>query len=183
MNSLEKTTGVSRRDVLAGAAATSFLFLPSRVLGRGGAVPPSEKLNVACCGIGTRGSFDLREIANLGHNVAAICDVDWRPLKGRQYPTPIEMLPAFPKAKRYDDWRILLHEEEKNIDAVLVATPDHTHAVISLTAMKMGKHVYCEKPMAHSVQEVRAMMQSCTAGSRRSKAIELLGMKCSTMSR
>jgi predicted dehydrogenase len=158
MNASNHTTGVSRRKLLAGAAAAGFTFLPSRVLGRGGAVPPSEKLNVAFVGIGTRGSFDLREMANLGHNVVAICDVDWRPLKDRQYPTAIEIAANYPNAKRYDDWRIMLQEQDKNIDAVLVATADHSHAVVSLTAMKMGKHVYCEKPLAHSVEEVRAMI-------------------------
>jgi len=88
MNASRSTTGLSRRNLLAGAAAAGITFLPSRVLGRGGAVPPSDKLNVAFIGIGTRGSFDLREMANLQHNVVALCDVDWRPLEGREYPTP-----------------------------------------------------------------------------------------------
>jgi predicted dehydrogenase len=158
MHASQKTTGLSRRDLLSGAAAAGFTFLPSRVLGRGGAVPPSDKLNVAFVGIGTRGSFDLREMANLQHNVVALCDVDWRPLEGREYPTAIEIVANYPKAKRYDDWRVMLQEQDKNIDAVVVATANHSHAVVAINAMKMGKHVYCEKPLAHSVEEVRAMI-------------------------
>ena len=95
MNPADKTSGVTRRNVLAGAAAAGFAFLPSRVLGRAGALAPSEKLNVAFVGIGTRGSFDLREMANLQHNVVALCDVDWRPLEGREYPTAIEIAALF----------------------------------------------------------------------------------------
>ena len=144
--------------IAAGAGAASFTFLPSRVLGRGGALAPSEKLNLAFAGIGTRGSFNLRELDTLQHNVVALCDVDWRALTGREYPMAIEIAAKYPKAKRYDDWRIMLQEQDKNIDGVVVATANHTHAVISLTAMKMGKHVYCEKPLAHRVDEVRAMM-------------------------
>ncbi|MEO8592376.1 MAG: Gfo/Idh/MocA family oxidoreductase [Candidatus Solibacter sp.] len=149
---------VSRRSLLTAGAAAAFTILPSRVLGFGGAVPPSEKLNVAFVGIGTRGSFDLKEISNLQHNIVALCDVDWRPLTGREYPTAIEIVENYPKAKRYDDWRIMLQEQDKNIDAVVVATANHTHAIVSIAAMKMGKHVYCEKPLAHSVEEIRAMI-------------------------
>jgi len=153
-----RPAGWSRREMLGGAGAIAgFTFLPSRVLGRAGFLAPSEKLNVAFVGIGRRGSYDLREVANLQHNVVALCDVDWRKLEGQQYPLAVEMLEQFPKARRYDDWRIMLQEEAKNIDAVLVASADHTHAAISIAAMKMGKHVYTEKPLAHSVEEVRAM--------------------------
>ena len=158
MSTMQRGSSVSRREILAGAAAAGLTFLPSRVLGRAGAVAPSDKLNVAFVGIGTRGSFDLREIANLQHNVVALCDVDWRPLEGREYPTAIEIAADYPKAKRYDDWRKMLEEQDKSIDAVVVASTNHTHAVVSLTAMKMGKHVYCEKPLAHSVEEIRAMI-------------------------
>jgi predicted dehydrogenase len=158
MSTMDKVASVSRREVLAGAAVAGFTFLPSRVLGRAGFAAPSEKLNVAFVGIGTRGSFDLREMANLQHNVVALCDVDWRPLEGREYPTAIEISADYPKAKRYDDWRKMLEEQDKSIDAVVVASTNHTHAVVSLTAMKMGKHVYCEKPLAHSVEEIRAMI-------------------------
>lgn len=149
---------ISRRQMIgATTGIAGFTVLPSRVLGLGGAVPPSEKLNVAFVGIGRRGSYDLREVANLQHNVVALCDVDWRQLEGQRYPLASDMVKEFPKAKRYDDWRIMLDEEDKNIDAVMVATADHTHAPICIAAAKRGKAVYCEKPLCHSVEEVRAM--------------------------
>ena len=150
---------LSRREMIAASAgAAAFTFLPSRVLGRGGATPPSEKLNIAFVGIGTRGSFNLRELNNLGHNIVAICDVDWRKSEPRpNRPRAWEMAETFSRARKYDDWRIMLQEQDKHIDAVVVSTPDHHHAVVSLAAMKMGKHVYCEKPMVHTVGEVRAM--------------------------
>lgn len=149
---------ISRREALAaGAGLAGFTFLPARVLGRGGAVAPSEKLNIAFVGIGRRGSYNLRELSNLQHNIVALCDVDWRKLEGQQYPLAYQMVEQYPKAKRYDDWRVMLQEEDKNIDAVVVASTNHTHASVSLAAMKHGKHVYCEKPLSHSVEEVRAM--------------------------
>lgn len=156
---------LSRREMIAASTGVAgFTFLPAQVLGRGGAIPPSEKFNVAFVGIGQRGSFHVREIANLGHNLVAFADVDWRQVTrgpvpgGRQSnPNAIQIAEKFPNVKRYDDWRIMLQEQDKNIDGVVVATPDHDHAVVSIAAMKMGKHVYCEKPMAHSVEECRAI--------------------------
>ena len=154
---------LSRREMIAGSAGLAgFMFIPARVLGRGGAIPPSEKFNVAIAGIGNRGSFHVREIANHGHNLVALCDVDWRrpeggPGPGRN-PRAWQMAEQFSKAKKYDDWRIMLQEQEKNIDGVIVATPDHDHAVISMAAMKMGKAVYTEKPIGHSVEEIRLMI-------------------------
>ena len=153
---------ISRRDMIAASSGLAgLIILPSHVLGRGSGLPPSEKLNLAFVGIGTRGSFNLRELENLGHNIVAICDVDWRKLEKRENrPRAWEMAEKYSRAKKYDDWRVMLEKEDKTIDGVVVSTPDHDHAVVSLTAMKMGKHVYCEKPMAHSVEEVRAMMAS-----------------------
>jgi len=149
---------ITRREMLASATgAAGFTFLPARVLGRG-ATPPSEKLNVAVIGIGCRGEISVSELNNCQQNLVALCDVDWRPLEGYTHPRACEVIQRFPKAKRYDDWRIMLQEQDKNIDAVVVAAPDHVHAFASLTAMKMGKHVYCEKPLAHSIYEVRALM-------------------------
>jgi predicted dehydrogenase len=150
---------ISRREMIAATTgAAGFTFLPARVLGRGGATPPSEKLNIGFIGIGCRGEISVSELSNSQQNVVALCDVDWRPLPGYTHPRACEVITRFPKAKRYDDWRIMLQEQDKNIDAVVVATPDHVHAIASITAMKMGKHVYCEKPLAHSIHEVRAMM-------------------------
>jgi predicted dehydrogenase len=128
-------------------------------LGRNGFAPPSEKLNVAFIGIA--GGYGRRALEELStQNIVAICDVDWRkPDKQRtNFPAAVDVAAKYPSARRFDDWRKMLEEMDKGIDAVVVCTPDHTHAVASITAMKMGKHVFCEKPLAHSVNEVRAMM-------------------------
>jgi hypothetical protein len=139
--------------MLAGAPP-SALCSAARVLGRGGAMAPSEKMNVGVVGIGTRGGFDLKEVANLQHNIVAVCDVDWRTAKGRQYATAYETAAGFPNAKRYSDWRIMLQEQDKALDAVLVATADHSHALIALHAMKMGKHV---SPRSRSATRLRKL--------------------------
>jgi predicted dehydrogenase len=151
---------ISRRELIGAAmgGVTAFTILPSRVLGRGGATPPSEKLNIAVIGIGCRGEISVSELNNSQQNLVALCDADWRPLPGYTHPRACDVIKRFPKAKRYDDWRVMLEEQYKNIDAVVVAAPDHQHAIAAITAMKMGKHVYCEKPMAHTVHEARAMM-------------------------
>ena len=148
---------ISRREMMAAATgAAGFTFLPARVLGRGGAIPPSEKMNIAFIGIGCRGEINVSELKN--QNTVALCDVDWRPIAGYTHPRACDVITRYPQAKKYDDWRIMLQEQEKNIDAVVVAAPDHIHAIASITAMKMGKHVYCEKPLAYSINEARAMV-------------------------
>ena len=153
---------ISRRKfVAAGAGAAGFTFLPAHVLGRGGATPPSEKMNLAFAGIGMRGALDLTELSNLDQNVVAVCDVDWSTRTGRAGGPgrgTVATAAKFPNAKRYDDYRKMLEEQEKNIDGVVVATPDHTHAVIALQAMKMKKHVYVEKNMCRTVEEARRMI-------------------------
>jgi len=154
---------ISRREMLAMSAAVagSFTFLPSKALGRGGFVPPSDKLNIAFIGIGITGWTNIRMLAS--QNVVGLCDVDWRTpaeLGARANDMASATVQKYPDVKRYDDWRIMLAEMDKQIDAVVVSTSDHTHAVAALTAMKMGKHVYCEKPLANTVHEVRLMMQS-----------------------
>ena len=159
---METNRQASRREVLSAAAAVgSFMFLPSRVLGRGGAVPPSDKLNIAFMGLGTYGPRGLAELAS--QNIVALCDVDWRPRSEITTTTPdqpiaSEVIEKYPRVKRFDDWRIMLQQMDKQIDALLVCSADHTHAIASITAMKMGKHVYCEKPLANTIQQVRAMM-------------------------
>ena len=153
---------LSRRDVLSsGAKAGAFTILSSSALGRAGALPPSDKLNIAFIGIGITGWTNIRMLAS--QNVVALCDVDWRTpaeLGQRANDMASATIQKYPDAKRYDDWRIMLHEMDKQIDAVVVSTSDHTHAVAALAAMKRGKHVYCEKPLAHNIDEVRAMMKS-----------------------
>jgi len=119
-----------------------------------------EKLNIAGVGGGGQAWSDLH---NLGPycNIVAICDVDDK----RAEPSWKE----FPNARRYRDFRKMLDKEDKNIDGVVVATPDNTHAVIAMRAIKMGKHVYCEKPMAHDIYEVRRLTEEA-----KKQAVEIL---------
>ena len=143
---------VSRRDFLGTAAAggaAALSIVPRHVLGGEGYAPPSEKVNVAAIGMGTRGPQVIREMEN--HNIVALCDVDSMFLGRASI--------RYDKAKTYSDYRSMLDKEDKNIDAVVVATPDHHHAVATMRALKAGKHVYCEKPMAHNVAEVRKMTE------------------------
>jgi predicted dehydrogenase len=143
--------GQTRRDFVSKAAVVSAaaMIVPSRILGLGGATPPSEKLNIAGIGIGGQGAQDLQQLSS--ENIVALCDVD-AVHAGRIFRT-------YPKAKVYTDYRKML-EEQKDIDAVMVATPDHLHACVSMAAMKLGKHVYCEKPLTHSVWEARQIAQA-----------------------
>jgi len=141
---------IARRDFMSAAAAVAaFTIVPSHVLGGPRRVPPSEKLNIAGVGIGGRGAGDLDEVGS--ENIVALCDVDDR--------YAADVFKRYPNAKKYHDFRKML-DKEKNIDAVVIATPDHTHAVVALTAIKMGKHVYCEKPLAHSIYEVRKLTEA-----------------------
>lgn len=136
---------LNRRTFLASsAAAGAFMVLPSHVLGRQGRVSPNSKLNIAGIGIGGQGASDLNDVS--GENIVALCDVDW------DYAA--KTFAKYPAAKRYKDFREML-DKEKNIDAVVIGTPDHLHAIVSVTAMKAGKHVYCEKPLTRTVREAR----------------------------
>jgi len=148
MKSLAHTnTKVSRRAVLGGAAAgVGMMIVPRNVLGLGEA-PPSEKLNIASVGAGGRASDDLDGLKS--QNIVALCDVDWRQAG--------DSFKKWPNAKKYKDFRKMLEEMNKSIDAVLVATPDHIHASASMMAIKYGKHVYCEKPLTRTVVEARAI--------------------------
>jgi len=110
---------------------------------------PSDRLQFAAVGIGGMGYVDLENFSKEGHNIVALCDVDWKYAE--------RAFKKYPQAKRYRDYRIMLEQEAKNIDAVIVATPDFMHAPISLMAMRMGKHVYCEKPLTHTVAECYEM--------------------------
>lgn len=127
-----------------------FHLVPRAELQGSVSLSPSDKINVAGIGVGSQGGSDVDAVVREGHNLVALCDVDedYAAKKFAQYP----------KAQRFKDYRIMLDRMEKEIDAVVIGTPDHTHAVIAMEAMKRGKHVYCEKPLAHSVHEVRALM-------------------------
>jgi predicted dehydrogenase len=138
-----------RRAMAAGAAAAAVTVVPRHVLGGAGQSAPSNTLNIAGVGLNGMGIGDIRSCASEPDvNIVALCDVDKGVLAGcaRQ----------FPKAKLHTDFRKML-ETQKDIDAVVTAPPDHLHAVISIMAMKMGKHVHCQKPLTHSVYEARQM--------------------------
>ncbi len=135
-----------RRFLQAGAmVVTGVQIAPRYVLGQG-QTPPSQKLNIAGIGIGGQGGGVLGEMK--GENIVALCDVDWAKAGGT--------FGAFPKAERFKDYRQML-EKRKDIEAVMIATPDHMHAPITLAALRAGKHVYVEKPMAHTIEEARVM--------------------------
>ena len=145
---MRTTEKFSRRKFIGTAAAATavFNFVPSHVLGLGDAKSANSKLNIAGIGVSGQGGADLNNLTS--ENIVALCDVDWAHAAGT--------FKKFPNAKRYKDYRKML-EEEKDIDAVVVATPDHHHAFASTLAMSLGKHVYCEKPLTHSVWEARQM--------------------------
>jgi hypothetical protein len=131
----------------AAATAAAFTVVPRHVLGGPRHVSPSEKLNIAGIGVGGRGGGDLKALES--ENIVALCDVDWARARGA--------FNRYPDAKRYRDFREMLDKEDRNIDAVMIATPDHVHFIASMTAIKRGKHVYCEKPLTHSVWEAREL--------------------------
>lgn len=134
-----------------GGAIALFNILPGRFV-NGAEIPaPGAKLNVAGIGIGSQGGSDVGEVAKLGHNIVALCDVD--------HNYAAKQFAAYPNAKRFTDYRVML-DQMKEIEAVVIGTPDHTHAVIAMEAMKRGKHVYCEKPLAHSVEEIRKLVNT-----------------------
>jgi predicted dehydrogenase len=126
---------------------------------------PNEKLDVACIGVGGQGASDLREIAGDGSrvNIVALCDVNDE--------AAAESNKRFPRARTYRDFRRMLDAERRNIDAVVISTPDHTHAVATALAMRMGKHVYCQKPLTHTVSEARALAEIA----RRQKVVTQMG--------
>jgi len=150
--------GITRREALTVGAAGAFTIVSSAVVGRGSAAPPSEKMNLAFVGCGMAGRNQVNALNS--QNIVALCDVDWRESTGGRgfVGTAAALAKQYPNAKRYSDWRIMLQEMEKQIDGIVVSTPDHTHAHCVMTALKMGKHVLCEKPLGHSVHETRAMM-------------------------
>ena len=150
MSKTPKNSKMSRRAFVGNTAraTAAFTILPSYVISGLGHTAPSDKLNVAGVGIGGKGGDVLRQITD--QNIVALCDVDWK--------YAAEVFKKYPNAAKYKDFRKML-EDVKDIDAVVIATPDHTHAVVAMMAMKMGKHVYCEKPLTHSVYESRMLTE------------------------
>jgi predicted dehydrogenase len=140
-----------RRSFLFGASVAGFgVFVQGR-RGWAAGVGPNETLNIACIGVGGKGESDTEHASHHGR-IVAICDIDEKRLSA--------MANRFKEAKPYTDYRELLHELDSKVDAVVVSTPDHTHAPASVMAMRLGKHVYCQKPLAHSVWETRLMRET-----------------------
>ena len=140
---------INRRYFLGAAAATTaFTVIPRHVLGGEDYTAANEKLNIAGIGVGGMGFNNLKQLES--ENIVALCDVD------HQYAA--KAFKEYPNAQRYKDYREML-DKEKNIDAVLIATPDHTHAIITIDCMKAGKHVYCQKPLTHTPKEARQVKQ------------------------
>ena len=143
---------MSRRSFLqkSGAAALGMTIIPGVAMGKSfsGVAAPSDKLNIAAVGIGGMGNSNLRAVART-ENIVALCDIDWK------YAKPV--FDNYSTAKKYWDFRKMYDEMEKDIDAVIVATADHTHAIIAATGMTLGKHTYVQKPLTHSVYESRLL--------------------------
>ncbi|MGZ8899470.1 MAG: Gfo/Idh/MocA family oxidoreductase, partial [Limisphaerales bacterium] len=151
---MKTKASLSRRSFLTRTAfaSSAFMIVPSHVLGLGGAQSANERLNIGAIGISGQGAGDINGMAS--ENIVALCDVDWAHGAGT--------FKKFPKAKQYKDYRKML-DEQKDIDAVIVATPDHHHAFASMHAIQLGKHVYCEKPLTHSVWEARQIAEAARA--------------------
>jgi predicted dehydrogenase len=144
---------MKRRSFIKNSAVATFgfQFVPSHVLrAQDGKVAPNDRLRIAAIGVGGRGAADLGGMQD--EDIVALCDVDEKNAAGSHQ--------KFPQAKRYKDFRNMFDAMADNIDGVLVATPDHFHAVAVMAALDAGKHVYCEKPLSHTIAEVRAMRKA-----------------------
>ena len=143
---------LSRRKFIAnaGAGIAGATILPSNVIAGLGHKPPSDKLNIAGIGVGGKGFTNLKYMET--ENIVALCDVDWD-YAGRN------ALPRWYRARQYKDFREMF-DKQKDIDAVMIATPDHTHALPALMAMREGLHAFVQKPLAHSVYESRILAET-----------------------
>lgn len=151
----DSTVSNSRRNFIKNTAlaAAGFMIVPRHVLGGRGFLAPSDRLMVAGVGVGGKGESNLANIYNGGKSeIAFLCDVDDR--------RAVNSIKSFPKAKYYKDYREMLDKDGKNIDGVVVSTPDHNHAMIAMAAMQLGKHVYVEKPLSHDIYEARKLTEA-----------------------
>ena len=153
------TETVSRRSFITKTAATAaaFTIAPRHVLGRG-YTPPSDLLNIAGVGVGGMGHTNLINCSD--QNIVALCDPD--------AVSAANMFQRYEKATKYTDFRKMLDKEQKNIDAVIIAIPDHMHGMAALWAMERGKHVYVEKPLTTTPWEARLLHDAAGNGSRSS---------------
>ena len=141
---------IRRRDFLKSATTLGgFVVVPNHVLGGPDQTPPSERLNCAAIGAGSKGAANIHALSS--ENMVALCDVDWN--------CAARVFKQFPKAKLYRDYRQML-DKQKDIDAVVISTPDHHHAAATVVALELGKHVYCEKPLTHTLHEVKYVVEA-----------------------
>ena len=147
------STSTSRRSFIKKAAlGTSLFIVPRHVLGGVGYTAPSDQLNLAAIGAGGKGRSDIRNASVDGRErVVALCDVDFSGTAARS-------VEAFPRAKRYHDYRVML-DKETDIDAVTISTPDHVHGPAAAFAMERGIHVYVQKPLTHNIREARLLTE------------------------
>ena len=150
------STQVSRRQFVGTVAtAAGFTIVPRHVLGGTGFQAPSDTVNVGVVGYAHgMGTANLINMAK-SDNIVALCDCD-ESAAAKEALVRRKTLESHPKAVQYKDFRVML-EKQKDIDAVLVATPDHTHAVVAMAAMQLGKHVYVQKPLTRTITEARAL--------------------------
>lgn len=142
------TEKLSRRNFIA--TASTVMVLQSSVLGRAGHTAPNDKLNIAGIGVGGKGAGDINDVST--ENIVALCDADTKRAAGT--------FDRFPDAKQYKDFRKMLDEMDSQIDAVVIATPDHLHGVTAMQAIKQKKHIFCQKPLAHSIYETRMLTEA-----------------------
>jgi predicted dehydrogenase len=142
---------ISRRNfVKSSAALGAFTFVPKHVLGANGTPSANSRPNIAVVGAGGKGKSDTKD-ASKESNIVALCDIDFE--------RAAETVNNFPNAKKFHDWRIMFDEMDKQIDGVIISTPDHTHAVVAAEAIKRGKHVCVQKPLTHTVYESRYLTE------------------------
>ncbi len=165
---IKNLSNSNRRNFIKNTAIVTagFMIVPRHVLGGKGFTAPSDKLLIAGVGVGGKGESDIMSFYKSGKaEIAFLCDVDDR--------RAANSIKSFPKAKYYKDWRELLNKEAKNFDAVSVSTPDHNHAVTTLAAMQLGKHVYVQKPLTHDIYEARVL----TDAAKRYKVVTQMGTR------
>jgi predicted dehydrogenase len=150
-DSVPSKGAVSRRGVVAASLAP--LLVPRHVLGGPGYQAPSDTLAIAAVGIGGMGRNYLEGCK--AERIVALCDLD--------HDFSAKVFDAYPAARRYRDYRQMFDKEERNFDALIIAVPDHMHAVLLMSGIQMKKHIYCAKPIAHSIGEVRRVRQALLA--------------------
>lgn len=169
---MKEDKSLTRREFMerSAVAAAGFMIVPRHVLGGRGYQAPSDTLDMGFVGVWGKGASDVASCST--ENIVALCDVDdemMAKFMANQENTP-EQQAKYEKANKYRDFREML-DKEKTLDAITVTTPDHTHAVIAMTAMKMGKHVFVQKPLTHTVREARLLAQEA----KKAKIISQMG--------